>query len=439
MERDSGKDTKFDFSDIVTLVNDGQMDQAISILDSTLEDFKIVGELLNVRALIHQLQNQPDHALATFKAALVVNDSNPEFAKNLFNCYRQSSDIKDFQKSKAQYQQLISDPAYLDDIEQSITLEDDILYCIWDLNLNNIASDILNFIVLAEIERREKSLLGLYFIFIPGLAEGFRDISPRDMQLNASEKNWRLRYLSVPYCWLAPSCRGVTIMPSREYSQYFFKKLGSYHHFPTYQSAFAMMDITRSVKAGNDVQLLRAPQYSLDYAQSWLRQRAGNKKVIVVTIRESKVEPQRNADLNAWKQFVDHLEELDYFVVVIPDTETLLDGTSESDNWIQSFAPAAMSIELRAAFYTLAYLNVSAACGPTTMQLYMASVPFLTFNPDAPGLSSPDDIKRLTGIDFAGGENFPFLQRHQKFVYGAVNYEILTKEFTRHALTLESV
>ena len=52
------------------------------------------------------------------------------------------------------------------------------------------------------------------------------------------------------------------------------------------------------------------------------------------------VEPQRNADLNAWKQFIDHLEELDYFVVVIPDTETLLDGTSESDNWIQSFAPA---------------------------------------------------------------------------------------------------
>ena len=89
MERDSGNDTKFDFSDIVTLVKDGQMDQAISILDSALEDFKIVGELLNVRALIHQLQNQPDHALATFKAALLVNDSNPEFAKNLFNCYLQ--------------------------------------------------------------------------------------------------------------------------------------------------------------------------------------------------------------------------------------------------------------------------------------------------------------------------------------------------------------
>ena len=439
MERDSGNDIKFDFSDIVTLVNDGQMDQAISILDSTLEDFKIVGELLNVRALIHQLQNQPDHALATFKAALLVNDSNPEFAKNLFNCYRQSSDIKDFQKSKARYQQLISDPTYLDDIEQSITLEDDILYCIWDLNLNNIASDILNFIVLAEIERREKSLLGLYFIFIPGLAEGFRNISPRDIQLNASEKNWRLRYLSVPYCWLAPSCRGVTIMPSREYSQYFFNKLGNYHHFPTYQSAFAMMDITRSVKAGNDVQLLRAPQYSLDYAQSWLRQRAGNKKVIVVTIRESKVEPQRNADLNAWKQFIDHLEELDYFVVVIPDTETLLDGTSESDNWIQSFAPAAMSIELRAAFYALAYLNVSAACGPTTMQFYMADVPFLIFNPDAPGLSSPDSIKKLTGIDFAGGETLPFLQTHQRFIYGAVDYEILIKEFTRHTRTIESL
>ena len=200
-----------------------------------------------------------------------------------------------------------------------------------------------------------------------------------------------------------------------------------------------MMDITRSVKAGNNVQLLRAPQYSLDYAQSWLRQRAGNKKVIVVTIRESKVEPQRNADLNAWKQFIDHLEELDYFVVVIPDTETLLDGTSESDNWIQSFAPAAMSIELRAAFYALAYLNISAACGPTTMQFYMADVPFLIFNPDAPGLSSPDRIKKLTGIDFAGGETLPFLQRHQRFIYGAVDYEILVKEFTRQTLTIESL
>ena len=40
------------------------MDQAVNILDSALEDFKIVGELLNVRALIHQLQNQPDEALA---------------------------------------------------------------------------------------------------------------------------------------------------------------------------------------------------------------------------------------------------------------------------------------------------------------------------------------------------------------------------------------
>lgn len=439
MEHDSSKDIAFDFSDIVTLVNDGKMDQAIDILDSALKNFKVVGELLNVRALIHQLQNQSEDAIATFKAALLVNDNNPEFAKNLFNCYRQSSDLEDFHKSKAQYQQLISDPAYLNDIEQSITLEDDILYCIWDLNVNNIASDILNFIVLAELERREKSLHGLYFIFIPGLAEGFRNSSLRDMQLNASEKNWRLRYLSVPYCWLAPNCRGVTIMPSREYSEYFFNKLDNYHHFPTYQSAFAMMDITRSVKAGNDVQVLRAPQYSLDYAQSWLTQRAGDKKVIVVTIRESKVEPLRNADLNAWKPFIDHLEELDYFVVVIPDTETLLDGTSESDTWNQSFAPAAMSIELRAAFYALAYLNVSAACGPASMQLFMPDVRFLIFSPDAPGLSSPENIKRLTGIDFAGGETFPFLQRHQKFIYGAVDYEILVSEFTRHTLTLESL
>jgi hypothetical protein len=439
MEHDGNNNTKFDFSDIVKLVNDGQIDQAINILDGALEDFKIVGELLNVRALIHQLQNQPDEAIATFKAALLVNDKNPEFAKNLFNCFRHSSEIQSFQKSKVQYQHLIGDPSHLNEIEQSLTLEDNILYCIWDLNLNNIASDILHFIVLSEIERREKNLPGLYFIFIPGLAEGFRNVSHRDMQMNASQKNWRLRYLSMPYCWLAPNCQGVTIMPSREYSQYFFDKLDNYNHFPTYQSSFAMREITRSAKAGNDVQLLRAPQYSLDYAQSWLTQRAGDKKVIAVTIRESKVEPQRNADLNAWKQFINHLEKLDYFVLVIPDTESVLDGTSESDNWIQSFAPAAMSIELRAAFYALAYLNVSAACGPASMQFFMADVPFLTFNPDAPGLSSPDSIKSLMGIDFAGGETIPFLRRHQKFIYGAVDYEILVREFTRHILTLESL
>ena len=105
MEHERSNNAKFDFSDIVKLVNDGHIGQAIDILDSALKDFKIVGELLNVRALIHQLQNQPDEAIATFKAALLVNDKNPEFAKNLFNCYRQSSELKSFQQSKVQYQQ----------------------------------------------------------------------------------------------------------------------------------------------------------------------------------------------------------------------------------------------------------------------------------------------------------------------------------------------
>ena len=43
------------------------------------------------------------------------------------------------------------------------------------------------------------------------------------------------------------------------------------------------------------------------------------------------------------------------------------------------------------------------------------------------------------GIDFAGGETIPFLRSNQKFIYGAVDYEILVGECTRHILTLESL
>lgn len=316
--------------------------------------------------------------------------------------------------------------------EQSYTQtlnEQDILVAIYDLNCARTTFDISGFLVLADIERERRQLQHIHLVIVNADDNEFN----RQMAgiITTNEHLWRKNQVLSQCAWLLESVSGVTLTSRR---QELLSYLEMPHCFPddycidAPQAQWEFNHIFAKARSGQSILRLKAPDVAKKIAGDYLeRLKLGTRKLVVITLRVSKVQPKRNSDIDAWQRFARELESDKYLVVVIPDFDDPWPCDWQADN-IHVFPEACFNTALRMGIYEAADLNMGVNNGPMHLCAFGSECRYVMIKQvvnDYPHSSLESFEHR--GFDIGG--NFPGSGPGQYFVWEDDSLDVLRKAF----------
>lgn len=154
---------------------------------------------------------------------------------------------------------------------------------------------------------------------------------------------------------------------------------------------------------------------------------------ITITLREATHYPHRNSNLEAWVKFGKELEAKGEEVIFVRDTAK----ADEPIEGVQIYPEASRCLQTRLSLYRRAKHNFFISNGPGTLNFHIPNpmTMFLELDPDhrqfyRPGW--PDWWKDHHGI--SPGENFPWFNENQNFVWLADTYSNINEAWEKWQL-----
>ncbi|MFN4284030.1 MAG: hypothetical protein ACK4NA_15450 [Alphaproteobacteria bacterium] len=318
-----------------------------------------------------------------------------------------------------------------------------VLNVYYDLDLYPVSYDVAYFLVAADIERRRLGLSKMHVIFARFSAEEYGDYDAgTNSVVDTHSRDWRFRNLAVAIPALLPATTGVTVCVNRAQAKECLAR--SYHLFPsTDSSPWRREDlpaIYRQVVGGlrlTDGNGLHAPQQALRYVQQWIDRHAAGRRLVVITLRQYQVDPDRNSNLEAWIAFARSLDTAVYAAVFIPDTDHVFDRSREALDEFLVFEPAAWNVELRMAIYERAYMNLMVNTGTGMLCALNARCSYIMFKLLVPNVHLASETT-IRNQGFVPGENPRFALPHQKWVWEADSFDIIRREFDQMRAALDA-
>ncbi len=254
------------------------------------------------------------------------------------------------------------------------------LYAFYDLATSTPKFDFFVFLVSSEMYRIRHGYARTHYIFVPGEKDGFRGFGgpPQDPAVLMA----MMRNITLPGCWLAPGCACVSHMSSREEALILFDHCAG-HFFPRGYSLshpvneYHWQTLSAGFIRGETLPEMSAPYEKRRAAEAFCERVAADKRVVTITMREAEYYPERNSNIDAWRDFVEsRLDRETYAPVVIRDTsnahaDPLIPGAPECPL-------ASIDINFRAALYQAAFVNLHVSNGPM-MVSYFLGTPTLVF------------------------------------------------------------
>jgi spore maturation protein CgeB len=165
------------------------------------------------------------------------------------------------------------------------------------------------------------------------------------------------------------------------------------------------------------------------YVRNWLDTFQRDRKLLCVTLRQYRFDPQRNSNLESWAAFLKKVDPAEFAVVVVPDTDQLVGFAPSALGHYPAFAPACFGADLRFALYEAAYLNMCVNTGPGVAAFLDKKVRCLMFKivvPNVPHCTV--EFIKWNGFEIGGTPKFatPF----QKWVWADDDVDVLWREFT---------
>lgn len=159
-------------------------------------------------------------------------------------------------------------------------------------------------------------------------------------------------------------------------------------------------------------------------ARRWARDKYGDHRPVVITLRECSYWPQRNSDVYEWVRFARSLPNTQR-VVFLRDTD-MVGHPFE----FEVSDEASLNLHKRLALYQVASMNFFVMNGPAALAYYTQHVPYAVFLTSAPGYPcySPTFLQRFLGID-PGGQ-FPWATPRQRLIYGDDDFELISKTYS---------
>jgi hypothetical protein len=316
--------------------------------------------------------------------------------------------------------------------------QQDALYAFYDLAVSPATFDIVTFLVLAELARKQSGRATLHVVIVPGPNEGFRvDGAPYD----TNDKRWRLRNILAPSGWLIPGCRHVTVCASRDEARVMHSALAA-HVFPPNYSVAAPLNqydyshVVDAISRGGAVPSVEAPPRARHFMRAWLVARARGRRVITITLRECTYERDRNSNLQAWGAFARGLDPALYCPVIVRDIEAAVGPLPEELDGLLCCNEAAWNLELRAALYELSDLNMSVSNGPCILLFLNPRSRFLLFKMVTPSCGATTE-QHLRAIGLEPGAQFLGATRFQRLVWKEDDLSVLEEAFREIQPVLE--
>ena len=164
------------------------------------------------------------------------------------------------------------------------------------------------------------------------------------------------------------------------------------------------------------------------FVNKWLKRFSAGRKVICISLRQYKVDIERNSDILEWAKFAEWLDKREYAIVVIPDTDHLADFYDSPLSVYPVFEPACFVIDLRMALYESAYLNMFVSNGPAYAATLFKKINYLMFkitHPDV--LLASTDVLKWLGYEI--GDSPKYATPFQRWVWKLDTADVLYHEF----------
>ena len=306
------------------------------------------------------------------------------------------------------------------------------LYCFYDLSVSPASYDFLAFLQLAELHRIRHGFDQTFFIFVPGLKDGFRD---DNLSKTTAQRYMMMRNVVVPSCRLLPSHIGTVWLSNRNEAEDFFKKANG-NIFPRLYSPerptrdYVWRGVNAAYLRGESLSLFIEPLEYTEMVQSYLKEsNLGNsRKIITVTVRETDYHLERNTNCAEWSPFLKEVSNEEYRIIIIPDTGRVWNTNSLLDDF-EHCQTASIDILFRVALYRQAYVDIGVSGGPMQLGPLMG-VPTIVFkyvSEDA--AASPVWLQNVHGIEF--GDQFPMCKINYRVAWGPERKEFLLDQFNQ--------
>ena len=305
------------------------------------------------------------------------------------------------------------------------------LYCFYDLQVSPPSYDFLTYIQLAELHRKRNNLANIFFVFVPGLEDGFRG---DNYSKNISQCHIMMKNVVIPSCWLLPSCKGLAWLEHRDEANFFFEKANGYvfprNYIPQTQivADYTWPGIVAAYLRNETLTMLREPLGYSEMISSLFPD--DGRKLITITIREAPYNTKRNTNCQAWLSFLKVLDSSKYKIVIIPDTNNLSNGVFEGFEYCRI---ASLDVSFRAAIYRKAYLNMFQDNGPALVALFSHSPLLVIHQVYHADLGCTEDyFYRVAAIDPYEHHQYAMWQKNQCIVWQPDTSDVLREVFNRY-------
>lgn len=315
------------------------------------------------------------------------------------------------------------------------------IYAFIDLDVCPVTYDVVDFLLLATLEQKEKNLDSVHVIIVPGHDNGFKEEEPGFAGIyDYDSRRWRLHNLCIPIFNLAPNISGYTVCSNRAQASLLLalaKHVSPKDYSVLFPKIPKRRDLMDRARAGEVLlPFLQSPPQAIKYVESWLLHISKDRRVICITLRESRYGPERNSNIDAWLEFARQLNPQIYQPIFILDTDTALAVDSDKFSGITIFQEGAWNVCLRAALYEKAWLSTGVLCGPTELCWYNQECRYMFFI-SLDSLSEERlDLMKESGFDI--GQQFIFAKPLQQIVWQADNLDVIKNEFEHISEQIEA-
>lgn len=267
----------------------------------------------------------------------------------------------------------------------------DTLVAAYDLAKAPPTYDFLSFLAHAEMDRVRRGKRKLALVLCDGPKHGFRDDTlPPDI----TTRRWMRDRIVRPAAGLAGASwvdSGTAPAPIQTYP-------------------YLLRGVVDAVRGGAAAPVFRPSPLARAAVASWV----AGRRLVVITLREAGYWPARNSRLEQWRLVIEPLRhDARYTPAVVRDTAHAFEPFGR----LTTFPGACFDLDIRAAFYEAAHLNIAVNNGPCHLMYFNPACRYLVFKQivdDAP-CTNADWWRVRIGLDV--GEQYPWAGPCQRLAW----------------------
>lgn len=312
------------------------------------------------------------------------------------------------------------------------------LYCVYDLEVNAITFNLVQFLVEADLEARKAKKQGFVLLLVPPTYDSLLGWKAYDAIHDRLSKEWRIHNILLPLTSLSPTCRGMHLLATRAEVAEFIWGREVYPRLYDGKNLRGMDagELHRRMAREGLGEGLRAPAQAIRYMEKWKTAAGVSKPIVTITLRTQEFDPARNSNLDEWEKFARYLLEVGFFPVVVPDTDATYQCRGRFPN-AAVLTECAWNLGLRIALYEIAQVNffVPNGCGALAMYSRKIRYVFMNMLPKGSIVTTPESYSSW-GQEI--GKNAPFAVSGQIMCYKPDTCENMIHEFKQFLSDCES-